>query len=207
MFHMYYQEIHQENGSDYFTGHVLDNITGEQVAVLKQEYDEISYTRQMYCLGKYYNEALIGIEANYTTFPLEELQRLRYTKQYVRERKDSYTNNITKAYGFKTTSITRPNILGNLQKILKEEIHLIIDADTLQEGLTFIKNEKGRPEAQVGYHDDLIMALAIAYDIRTQQKTTLSRVEGEGIANFKEPFFSIEKPNIYDEFGDSIEIV
>ena len=156
-------------GSDFFTGHILDNTTGKQVAVLKQEYDEISYTRQIYCLGKYYNNALIGIEANYTTYPIQELERLKYPKLYIREKEDTYTGKVEKRFGFKTTLISRPRILGQLQTIIKESIELIVDVDTLKEGLTFIKNEKGRPEAQIGYHDDLIMALAIGYDIRTQQ--------------------------------------
>lgn len=160
-------------GSDYFTGHVLDNITGKQVAVLKQEFDEITYTRQMYCLGMYYNTALIGIEANYTTYPIKELSRLEYFKQYVREKEDSYTNKCEKSYGFKTTVITRPVILAELQTIVKEHIDLIEDDETLKEMLVFVKNEKGRPEAQQGYHDDLVMGLAIAYYIRTQQTMQL----------------------------------
>lgn len=159
-------------GSDYFTGHVLDNITGEQVAVLKQQYDEITYTRQMYCLGMYYNEALIGIEANYSSYPIKELTRLGYQKQYVREKEDNYTNRLEKSFGFKTTSITRPVILAELQTVVKEHIEKIVDKETLKEMLTFIKNERGRPEAQEGYHDDLVLALAIAYHIRTQQSMT-----------------------------------
>jgi len=168
-------------GSDYFTGHVLDNITGKQVAVLRQEFDEITYTRQMYCLGKYYNNALIGIEANYTTYPIKELSRLNYTHQYVREKEDNYTNKLEKSYGFKTTQITRPVILAELQTIIKENIELIEDKDTLDEMLTFIKNEKGRPEAQQGYHDDLIMGLAIAFYIRTQQSMQLEKEEEKEI--------------------------
>ena len=35
--------------------------------------------------------------------------------------------------------------------------------------LTFVRNEKGRPEAQSGAHDDCVMALAIAYYSREQQ--------------------------------------
>lgn len=176
-------------GSDYFTGHVLNNTNGKQVAVIKQEFDEIEYTRQMYCLGKYYNNALIGIEANYTTYPIQELERLQYPKQYVREKEDTYTKKHDKAYGFKTTSITRPLILGELQTIMKELIELIVDVDTLKEGLTFIKNEKGRAEAQQGYHDDLIMGLAIAYYIRDQQSM-------KAITKQK-----MKRDNMYKDFG------
>ena len=192
-------------GSDYFTGHVLNNTNGKQVAVIKQEFDEIEYTRQMYCLGKYYNNALIGIEANYTTYPIQELERLQYPKQYVREKEDTYTKKHDKAYGFKTTSITRPLILGELQTIMKELIELIIDVDTLKEGLTFIKNEKGRAEAQQGYHDDLIMGLAIAYYIRTQQSmkaTTKQKMKRDNM--YKD--FGIQETEDED-YGSYIEVI
>lgn len=192
-------------GSDYFTGHVLDNTTGKQVAVLKQEFDEIEYTRQMYCLGKYYNNALIGIEANYTTYPIQELERLKYPKQFVRQKEDKYTKKLDKSFGFKTTQISRPRILGQLQTIFKELIELIVDVDTLKEALTFIKNEKGRPEAQQGYHDDLIMALAIAYEIRLQQ--SMKKVTKEKIVKNKMyEDFGI-KEEIEEDYGSSIEVI
>jgi len=191
-------------GSDYFTGHVLENTTGRQVATLRQEYDEISYTRQMYCLGMYFNKALIGIEANYSTYPIQELERLKYPKQFIRKKEDKYTNKTEKSYGFKTTSISRPRILAQLQTIFKELIELIVDADTLKEGLTFIKNEKGRPEAQQGYHDDLIMALAIAYEIRSQQ--SMKKVSKEKIIENKMyKDFGIKK-EIQEDYGSEIEV-
>lgn len=196
-------------GSDYFTGHILDNVTGKQVAVLKQEYDEISYTRQMFCLGMYYNKALIGIEANYTTYPIQELERLKYPNQFVRKKEDSYTQKIEKSFGFKTTSITRPLILAELQTIVKEMIELIIDIDTLKEMLTFIKNEKGRPEAQNGYHDDLVMALAIAHYIRGQQSFKV--IENKNINDIAEKMKSQFKFNTnkkkQGDIGNNILII
>lgn len=156
-------------GSDYFTGHVIDNITGEQVAVLRHEFDEVEYTRQMYCLARYYNEALLGIEANFSTYPIREAERLGYTKQYVREEEDTYTGRMAKKFGFRTTSVSRPRILAGLQTIVLENVDLLNDKDTLEEMLVFVRNEKGRPEAKEGEHDDLVMGLAIAYDIREQQ--------------------------------------
>lgn len=192
-------------GSDYFIGQVLDNTDGSQVAVLRQELDEISYTRQMYCLGMYYNKALIGIEANYSTFPIQELERLKYPNQYVRVKEDKYTKKTEKSYGFKTTTVSRPRILGQLQAIIKESIELLVDIDTLKEGLTFIKNEKGRAEAQVGYHDDLIMALAIAYDIRSQQ--SMKKVSKQKIIENKMyKDFGIEQ-EIQEDYGSTIEII
>ena len=83
---------------------------GEQVAVLKQQFDTDLYTKQMYCLGKYYKDALIGIEANFDSFPIAELQRLGYYNQYIREKVDEYTGKMEKRFGFRTTSLTRPTI-------------------------------------------------------------------------------------------------
>ena len=155
-------------GSDYFTGHVLDARTGKQVATLKHQFDSDQYTKQMYCLGMYYKQALIGIEANFDSFPIMELQRLGYTNQYVRETQDTYTGKTEKRFGFKTTSLTRPTIISRLIEIVREHTDTINDKDTLEELLTIVRNEKGRIEAPEGGHDDQMMGLAIAHHIREQ---------------------------------------
>jgi phage terminase large subunit len=155
-------------GSDYFTGHVLDAKTGQQVAVLRHEFDADQYTRQMYCLGKYYKDALIGIEANFDSYPIMELQRLGYMKQYTREAVDTYTGKTEKRFGFKTTSLTRPTVISRLIEIVREHCNLLNDKETLEELLTIIRNEKGRIEAPQGGHDDMMMGLAIAHHIREQ---------------------------------------
>lgn len=159
------------DGSDYFTGQVINNITGKQVAKLKQQFNEIEYTMQIYCLGMYFNKALIGLETNFSTYPTNKLDEMKYPNLYIRDKEDTYEEKQEKKFGFKTTPITRPLILALLQSIVLNEIDKINDKETLEEMLKFIKNmdKKGRPEAEVGYHDDLVMALAIAYYIRTQQ--------------------------------------
>ena len=155
-------------GSDFFTGHCLDARTGEQVATLKHQFDADQYTRQMYCLGRFYKDALIGIEANFDSYPIMELQRLGYPKQYAREAQDTYTGKTEKRFGFKTTSLTRPTIISKLIEIVREHCQTICDKATLEELLTIIRNEKGRIEAPQGGHDDMMMGLAIAHHIRDQ---------------------------------------
>ena len=155
-------------GSDYFTGHVLDAKTGQQVAVLKQKFGAKEYARQMYCLGIYYKKALIGIEANFDTFPITELERYGYYNQYIRESVDDYTKKPKKQFGFKTTALTRPTIISNLIAIIEEDVDSINDRDTLKELSTIIKNENGKAEAPAGKHDDQMMGLAIAHHIRSQ---------------------------------------
>lgn len=190
-------------GSDYFTGHVLDNTNGKQVAVLRREFDEVEYTRQIYCLGMYYNNALLGIEANFSTYPIRELERLGYTYQFVREEEDTYTGKLAKRLGFKTSSISRPRILAGLQTIVLEHSNLLNDKDTMEEMLVFVRNEKGRPEAKEGEHDDLVMGLAIAYDIREQQRFTLAPLPVQNA--FRDDFKT--QPQYSGDYGSYIEVV
>lgn len=191
------------DGSDNFTAHVLDNTTGAQVAVLKHQFDEDIYARQLYCLGNYYNNALLSPESNFSTYPLKELERLGYPKMYVREREDTFTGGITKSLGFKTTSQTRPIIIAGLVALVRENVELINDRDTLEEMLTFVRNEKGRPQAQNGSHDDLIMGLAISHYIRNQQSYTLPKEASNPIYNF-----DFEKPKANPlGYGDKVRMM
>lgn len=159
------------DGSDAFAGHVLDNTSGEQVAVLWHRFDEDLYSRQMYCLGMYYNRALIGIETNFSTYPVMELQRLKYPRQYVRETVDTYTKKVQKKYGFNTNTKTRPIIISELITTTREtQMEMINHKGTLEEMQTFVRSESWKPEAEDGAHDDLVMSLAIAHHIRPQQR-------------------------------------
>ena len=190
-------------GSDYFTGHVLDAKTGVQVAVLRHQFDADQYTRQMYCLGRYYKDALIGIEANFDSYPIMELQRLGYPKQYTREAQDTYTGKTEKRFGFKTTSLTRPTILSKLIEIVREHCEVINDKATLEELLTIVRNEKGRIEAPQGGHDDLTMGLAIAHHIRDQVVFV-----NEPIVVSRQNNFSFErKMETQYDYGEDMTIV
>lgn len=154
------------SAEDFSTAHVLDAKTGVQVAHLKCRIDLDLYSKQVYCLAKYYGDALVGIEANFDSYPIIKLQEWG-AKQYVREAPDTYTGKTEKRFGFKTTSLTRPTIISRLVEIVREHSDTINDRETLEELLTIV-NEKGRIEAPQGGHDDDMMGLAIAHQIREQ---------------------------------------
>lgn len=188
-------------GLDYYTAKVINNLTKKTAATLhKQTMNDDIYAEQLYCLGKYYNEALIGIEVNYSLQPTMYLaEKLNYSNLYVRERLDSIKKTIVKAFGFETNSKTRPVIISDLQTIVREDVTVEVDTDTLREMLTFIKNDKGKAEAQIGSHDDLIMALAIAHYISSQQTASWIEVEREDSSFISENFhFNTEAGNNSD---------
>lgn len=188
-------------GSDYFIAQVLDAKTGKQVARLRRQTDADIYTKQVYCLGRYYKDALIAIESNFDSYPIMELTRLKYPNQYYRESFDTYTGNLKKSFGFKTTSITRPAIISRLIEIVRESTELIQDRITLEELLTIIRNENGRIEAPVGGHDDLMMALAIAYQAREQVLFDNKTIIAPSIYNFEG-----EKPK-HKDYGERIQVI
>lgn len=163
------------DGSDNFAGQVLDNRDGRQVCAMRMKTDEDLFTKQLYCLGYMYNTALIGVEVNFSTFPIRELERLRYPKQYVREVEDSYTHEVRKSFGFRTGPGNRNYIIANLIKAFREDPGCVSDKWTLEEMMTFVRNpDSFRPEAEAGAHDDMVMALAIAHAIREQQSAVAS---------------------------------
>ena len=148
-------------GSDFFVAQVVDQ-DGNQVAVLHKQFDADLYSKQVYCLGTYY-KSVIAIESNFDPGINRDLQRFRYPNLYVREKTDQIARDVYEKYGFRTTSLTRPQIIDQLVEIVREHTEKIVDRETLQEMLSFVRL-KGKPQADEGAHDDLVMGLAIAYE-------------------------------------------
>ena len=160
-------------GSDYFTAIVIDNVSGRIVAKLRQKYSEPEYVRQIYALGRFYNDALVAIETNFSTYPVMKLQEMEYPNQYSREREDTYTRQMKKSYGFRTDRQSRPRAIANLVEVFSSHPEWFTDRELLEEMLTFCYNEDHRPEALAGKHDDLVMGAAITYAARHQQRMTV----------------------------------
>ena len=55
-------------------------------------------------------------------------------------------------------------------EIVREHTEKIVDRETLQEMLSFV-NLNGKAQASEGTHDDLVMSLAIAYEVLKQMPT------------------------------------
>ena len=157
-------------GLDYYTAKVVADDTQETVATLrKQRIDEDKFADQVYCLGKYYHDALIGLETNYSYAPTKELVELDYPNLYQRKRYETTTREIQKVFGFETSRLTKPIILQSLVTTMRENVAAECDITTLKEMLTFVRKENGKQEAQEGYHDDLVMAKAIANYISIEE--------------------------------------
>ena len=165
------------DGSDRFTAHLINNHSGAQAAELLYDgRSELWYAQQVYCLGKHFNTALLGIEINYSTYPERKLEEWHYPKLYIREKTDDANRELqSRKLGWNTTHNTRQRILANLHAVMKDTPEVVKSADTLREMLVFIRNEHMRPEAAAGEHDDLVMAAAICHGIRDQQSAEITK--------------------------------
>lgn len=155
-------------GEDYFTAKVIDNTCGKCVATLrKKRMDEDLFAEQLFCLGTFYNNAFMGVEINYSRYPVYHLRRLGYENLYFNYY-DPQTapTGVTKRYGFMTTSSNRPMIISHLVAVMRERLYLETDRETLKELSSFIRHPGGKYAAANGSHDDLVMASAIAHHIR-----------------------------------------
>lgn len=170
---MYWVAIQHGEGSDFYTGSMIENYSGRRVATLRSDkLSPVEYVEQMFALGIYYNKSLLAVEINFDRYPREELSRLRYPKQYVRHNIDDFKKTTVDSYGWLTTKNTRQLIVSGEIEIVNNHIDLFNSIEMLQEMITFIRTANGRPDHLEGEHDDLLFADMIAEECRDQQLRT-----------------------------------
>ena len=163
-------------GADSFAGVVIDSLTNKVCAVYeKVAVDPDLYAFQLYCLGKYYNTALIGTEVNIAPQVMTLLAKCNYPKLYMREKEDTVTGGITMAYGVRTTTVTKPIMVGLGKAAVRENPSILTHYGLICEMETFVvvdtasqKNTLTTTRAVEGQHDDLVMAFLIALYIKSQ---------------------------------------
>ena len=144
---------------------VINHKTENIDAVYKSQVAPDEFINDAYAIGKYYNWALMGIESNKDGLWVNDgLDKLGYINLYYRKVFDDITKNVTKFFGWKTTSSTRPFALASLRAVFIRK-NEGFPAALLNEMVTFLRNAKGRPEALAGKNDDVVMASAIGYAI------------------------------------------
>ena len=162
-------------GEDYFAAKVLERDSERCVATLHiKNIDEDLFAHQLFCLGKYYNSALIAVEINFSRHPVRVLRELGYENLYATRTLSSSKDTFSGEIGFLTTSVSRPIIISELVSTMRENVFLETDRETLFEMSTFIKRSDGRHSAANGSHDDLVMASAISHFVAKESKLGMS---------------------------------
>lgn len=156
-------------GRDYSACTVLRCPELVEVATFNQIIDPYEYALILFCLGYNYNRALIGVEDNDkgSTTVLNRLSReLFYPNLYVREVFDVRENfKQEQRYGWRTTTKTKSKLIGDLQPIIKDLDIKLNDFETIKQLMLFCKLEDGKTGVPLPGHDDLAIAIMIAYQM------------------------------------------
>ena len=154
-----------KDGRDYFALHVIDitKFPFKQVVCGKLQIDYLLMPEFIYELANTYNTAFTIIENNEGAGQsiADTLKRdFEYENLYFD--RDGKGDKFKKYHGFRTTPKSRNQLLETLKLLIENNKLEINDEDTIFELQRFVLLRK-KFQAEDGFHDDLVMSLAIAF--------------------------------------------
>jgi hypothetical protein len=147
---------------DYSAAHVIEVQSGDVVAEWHGHIPADLFGEEIYKLATWYNTALVGIESNnHGLTTITSLRRCGYKRIFRRRRVNSTKGNTpTTEYGWHTNKSTKPLMIDELGRAIREQDIFLRCAGTLGELRTYVRDEKGSMGGSP--HDDRVMSLAIA---------------------------------------------
>lgn len=150
---------------------VFDKNTYEQVAVWHGRVDPDLLGRHIELLGRYYNDAFIGVERNAVGItPLVVLRDLNYPNLYYRERLGMMTEKITAELGWVTDAISKESLISDATNLLRDKRLIIYDEATVGEMMSFVRDAEGKAKAAKSAYDDRVMAFLIGLRMLSKAK-------------------------------------
>lgn len=154
-----------KDGRDYFALHVIDitKFPFKQVVCGKLQIDYLLMPEFIFELANMYNTAFTIIENNEGAGQsiADTLKRdFEYENLYFD--RDGKGDKFKKYPGFRTTPKSRNQLLETLKLLIENNKLEINDEDTIFELQRFVLLRK-KFQAEDGFHDDLVMSLAIAF--------------------------------------------
>ncbi len=173
--YMVLADVARGDGKDYSAFHIIDVENNVQVAEYKGQLGTKEYGHLLVGIATEYNNALLVIEnasigwSTLQTVIDRGYQNLYYSPKSGEVRADSYFDQYMDTSkmvpGFTMSSRVRPMIISKFQESISDKGVTFYSKRLLEEMKTFIwKN--GRPEAQSGYNDDLVMSFGMGQYMR-----------------------------------------
>lgn len=147
---------------DYSSAHVINVGTGQVVAMWHGHIPADLFGEELFKLGLFYNDALMGVESNnHGLTTITSLRRLGYKRMFRRRRLNSAQGRTpTMEFGWQTSKTTKPLMIDELAMSLREEEISLSCAETLAELRTFTRDDHGRMSGSP--YDDRVISLSIA---------------------------------------------
>ena len=148
----------------------------EMVAMLRTNIiDPGTFGDILFYLGRYYNNALLCVESNSIgNTTLDRLRQMQYVNLYFESKVAAMRTEETEKLGFRTTSASKPRIIGHLKRCVEDLDIRVPAVEAIQELCDYIQTEGGKTEALAGSHDDIIMAMAISMEVLRTHRDRLT---------------------------------
>lgn len=145
-----------------FSCGVVGNSEFDIVAMWHGHLDPDLFGKELVKLGKYYNYAYLGVENNnHGHSVLNTIKREEYWNLYFTKTHDKISDTVTQKLGWSTRSNTKPLMIDKLAEFVRENYLGIYSDLIISEMFTYIIEDNGATNAQVGCHDDTVMATGI----------------------------------------------
>jgi len=168
-------DVARGDGKDFSAFHIIDVETNTQVGEYKGQLSPREFGYLLVAIATEYNEALLVIEnANIGWSTIEAVQERGYRNLYHSPKSDttnadSYLDKFDDPSkmtpGFTMSLKTRPLVISKFREYIGDKSVIIQSKRLLEEMKVFIWRN-GRPEAQSGYNDDLVISFGTAMYIR-----------------------------------------
>ena len=153
-------------GQDYSAAVVMNNRYEVVAHYRNNRIDPALWGELLFYLGRYYNNAFLAVESNSIGIStLQKLDHMSYVNLYKQTKVANVSNEEGERLGFRTTSATKPAIIGNLKNLVDNEELMIPSAQIIQEMKDYIATDTGKTEAAPGCHDDSVIAMAICAEV------------------------------------------
>ena len=153
--------------SDYV---IIDELEGYECARYHNRLPPEDYAGHIKDGAELFNNALVSVENNAggggETVLVTLVSQLGYSNIYMHKMWSPTQKEVVEVPGLPTSPRTRPVMLNKLAMLIREAPELIVDELFWDQALTFIRDPKGRPSAQVSCFDDMVLAEAGAQLVR-----------------------------------------
>lgn len=153
-------------GQDYSTAVVLNKEYKVMALYRDNRIDPSLFGELLFYLGRYFNNSLLCPESNSMGIAtIQKLESMNYVNLYKQTKKANVNHESAARVGFRTTSASKPAIIGNLKSLIENEEVNIPSNIMIQELKDYISTDTGKTEAAAGSNDDTVIALAIACEV------------------------------------------
>ena len=168
-------DVARGDGKDFSACHVMDVLTNTQVAEYKGQMPPKEFGYFLTGLATEYNNAMLVVEnASIGWATLDAIIERGYRNLYHSPKSEQltaqsylrvYEGNSEMTPGFTMSMRTRPLCINKMREFIGDKSVTIRSKRLLEEMKVFIWRN-GRPEAQRGYNDDLVMSFGIGMFLR-----------------------------------------